>query len=45
MEGLFLENSQRGTVFGVGSILARQFYRWWRGSGFLDSCPHIPLWR
>jgi hypothetical protein len=45
MEGLFLENRRRGTVFGVGSFLPGQFYNWGRDSGLLDYWRHIPLWR
>ena len=43
MDGLFLEYRRRGTVFGVGSILLSQLYRW-RHWAFTDYWRKLPLW-
>ncbi len=45
MEGLFLENRERGNVFGVGSFLPGQFYHWWSDLGLRDYWKRMPLLR
>jgi hypothetical protein len=53
LEELFLENRQRGNIYGVGTFLSDQFYRWWLShselldyrSEWLDFWRNTPLLR